>query len=58
MVKLANVTNDISLGKVGEKIEIATGDEIEVLAKSIDRLRVSMKNVSWMTTVETGYNLF
>ncbi|GEM_PF-529630 len=43
VVKLANVTNDISKGKVGEKIEIVTGDEIEVLAKSIDRLRVSMK---------------
>jgi HAMP domain-containing protein len=43
VVKLAKVTNDISMGKVGEKIEIVTGDEIEVLAKSIDRLRVSMK---------------
>jgi methyl-accepting chemotaxis protein len=43
VVKLSSATNDISKGKVGEKIEILTGDEIETLAKSIDRLRVSMK---------------
>jgi methyl-accepting chemotaxis protein len=43
VVKLANITNDISKGKVGEKVEIKTNDEIETLAKSIDRLRVSMK---------------
>ena len=43
VVKLANIANDISMGKVGEKVEIKTGDEIENLAKSIDRLRVSMK---------------
>ncbi|MDK9708919.1 MAG: HAMP domain-containing protein [Desulforhopalus sp.] len=43
VVRLSSATNDISKGKVGEKIEIPTGDEIETLAKSIDRLRVSMK---------------
>lgn len=43
VVYLSTVADNISKGKVGEKVEMKTGDEIETLAKSIDRLRVSMK---------------
>jgi methyl-accepting chemotaxis protein len=43
VVYLSHVADEISKGKVGEKVEMKTGDEIETLAKSVDRLRVSMK---------------
>lgn len=45
IIKLTAASDDISMGKFSEKIEIKSGDEIQVLAKSIDRMRVSMKKM-------------
>jgi HAMP domain-containing protein len=39
------VADDISMGKLSEKIEVTSNDEISQLAKSIDRLRLSVKKL-------------
>jgi methyl-accepting chemotaxis protein len=45
VVNLTRVADDISMGKLSEKVEIASNDEISKLAKSIDRLRLSVKKL-------------
>ncbi|PKL51917.1 MAG: hypothetical protein CVV37_03835 [Nitrospira bacterium HGW-Nitrospira-1] len=45
IVALTESAGNISMGKLSEKIEIKTNDEIEDLAKSMDRMRVSMKKL-------------
>lgn len=45
VVKLTRSADAVSQGMLGEKIELKTGDEIATLAKSIDRMRVSMKKL-------------
>lgn len=46
LLALTNAADDVSLGKLGQKVEAvgATG-EITLLAKSIDRMRISMKKL-------------
>ncbi len=45
VIELTTAADDISMGKLDEKIEIKSGDEIQGLAKSLDRMRVSMKKM-------------
>jgi methyl-accepting chemotaxis protein len=45
VINLTRVADDISMGKLSEKIEISSNDEISKLAKSIDRLRLSVKKL-------------
>ncbi len=46
VIALTNAADDISMGKLTEKVEIkGAKNEIAVLAKSIDRMRVSMKKL-------------
>ena len=45
VIRLTAASDNISKGKLTEKIEIKSDDEIQVLAKSIDRMRVSMKKM-------------
>jgi len=45
VIQLTTAADDISMGKFEEKIEIKSGDEIQGLAKSLDRMRVSMKKM-------------
>ena len=45
VINLTKVADDISMGKLSEKIEVTTNDEIALLAKSIDRLRLSVKKL-------------
>jgi methyl-accepting chemotaxis protein len=45
VINLTKVADDISMGKLSEKIEVKTQDEISMLAKSIDRLRTSVKKL-------------
>ncbi len=45
VVNLTKVADDISMGKLSEKIEVSSNDEIATLAKSIDRLRLSVKKL-------------
>jgi HAMP domain-containing protein len=45
VINLTKVADDISMGKLSEKIEVTSNDEIAKLAKSIDRLRLSVKKL-------------
>ena len=45
LLLLTEASVDLSMGKLNQKIEIKTNDEIEDLAKSIDRMRISMKKL-------------
>lgn len=45
VLELTRVADDISMGKLTEKIEVESNDEISTLAKSIERMRVSMKKL-------------
>jgi methyl-accepting chemotaxis protein len=45
VINLTRVADDISMGKLSEKIEVTSNDEISKLAKSIDRLRQSVKKL-------------
>lgn len=45
IVSLTESSVDLSMGKLNQKIEIKSNDEIEDLAKSIDRMRISMKKL-------------
>ncbi|NLI30739.1 MAG: hypothetical protein GX423_11785 [Nitrospiraceae bacterium] len=45
VIALTAAADDISMGKCEEKIEFKSGDEIQGLAKSLDRMRVSMKKM-------------
>jgi HAMP domain-containing protein len=45
VVNLTKIADDISMGKLSEKIEVTSNDEIAKLAKSIDRLRLSVKKL-------------
>jgi len=45
VVNLTRIADDISMGKLSEKVEFASNDEISKLAKSIDRLRLSVKKL-------------
>jgi methyl-accepting chemotaxis protein len=45
VIHLTRVADDISMGKLSEKIDITSNDEISKLAKSIDRLRNSVKKL-------------
>jgi methyl-accepting chemotaxis protein len=45
VIELTKAADEVSMGKLSEKIEVKTNDEIETLAKSIDRMRVSMKKL-------------
>jgi HAMP domain-containing protein len=45
VLSLTKTADEISMGKLSEKIEAKTNDEISMLAKSIDRMRVSMKKL-------------
>jgi HAMP domain-containing protein len=45
IIKLTVASDNISKGKLEEKIEIKSDDEIQVLAKSIDRMRISIKKM-------------
>ncbi|HWR89742.1 MAG TPA: HAMP domain-containing protein [Dissulfurispiraceae bacterium] len=42
---LATTVNAISMGNLTQKVEVTTKDELAGLAKSIDRMRVSMKRL-------------
>jgi len=45
IIQLTEAADNISMGKLEEKIEIKSGDEIQSLAKALDRMRVSMKKM-------------
>ena len=45
VINLTKVADDISMGKLSEKVEAKSNDEIAQLAKSIDRLRLSVKKL-------------
>ncbi len=45
VLNLTKVADEISMGKLSEKVEVSTNDEISTLAKAIDRMRVSMKKL-------------
>jgi HAMP domain-containing protein len=46
VVGLTRTADEISMGKLSEKVEVpGAKDEIATLAKSIDRMRVSMKKL-------------
>lgn len=45
VISLTNAADAVSMGKLAEKIEVKSNDELETLAKSIDRMRVSMKKL-------------
>jgi methyl-accepting chemotaxis protein len=45
VINLTKIADGISMGKLSEKVEVASHDEIATLAKSIDRMRVSMKKL-------------
>lgn len=45
VLRLTKAADEVSMGKLSEKIEIKTNDEIATLAKSLDRMRVSMKKL-------------
>jgi methyl-accepting chemotaxis protein len=45
VINLTKVADDISMGKLSEKVEATSNDEIAQLAKSIDRLRLSVKKL-------------
>ncbi|MCK7507560.1 MAG: HAMP domain-containing protein [Desulfobacterales bacterium] len=45
MTALATTVNAISMGNLTQKVEVTTKDELAGLAKSIDRMRVSMKRL-------------
>ena len=45
VIALTNAADAVSMGKLADKIEIKSSDELETLAKSIDRMRVSMKKL-------------
>ena len=45
VIALTNAADAVSMGKLANKIEIRSNDELETLAKSLDRMRVSMKKL-------------
>jgi len=45
VLTLTKKAEEISMGKLTEKIDVNTNDEIATLAKAIDRMRVSMKKL-------------
>jgi methyl-accepting chemotaxis protein len=45
IIQLTEAADNVSMGKLEEKIEIKSGDEIQSLAKALDRMRVSMKKM-------------
>ena len=46
LVELTKSADEISMGKTGEKIDIKNArGEIAVLAKSIERMRITMKKL-------------
>jgi HAMP domain-containing protein len=45
VLQLTAAADDVSMGRLNEKIEVKTNDEISELAKSLDRMRVSMKKL-------------
>ncbi|MEK6744661.1 MAG: cache domain-containing protein [Nitrospirota bacterium] len=45
VIALTNAADAVSMGKLADKIEIKSNDELETLAKSLDRMRVSMKKL-------------
>jgi methyl-accepting chemotaxis protein len=45
VLQLTSAANSISKGELGQKIELASNDELATLAKSIDRMRVSLKKL-------------
>jgi len=45
VLNLTKVADEISMGKLTEKVEVTTNDEISTLAKAIDRMRISMKKL-------------
>ncbi|MGE5238930.1 MAG: cache domain-containing protein [Chloroflexota bacterium] len=45
VIALTEAAESVSMGKLSQKIEVKTKDEISALAKSIDRMRVSMKKL-------------
>lgn len=45
VVELTRTADEISMGKLSTKVEVAGAEEIGTLAKSIDRMRVSMKKL-------------
>jgi methyl-accepting chemotaxis protein len=45
VLSLTKAADEVSMGKLGDKIEVQSNDEISTLAKSLDRMRVSMKKL-------------
>ena len=45
VIALTNAADAVSMGKLADKIEIKSNDELETLAKSLDRMRISMKKL-------------
>jgi methyl-accepting chemotaxis protein len=45
VIALTNAADAVSMGKLADKIEVKSNDELETLAKSLDRMRVSMKKL-------------
>lgn len=45
VIALTTAADAVSMGKLADKIEIKSNDELETLAKSLDRMRVSMKKL-------------
>jgi HAMP domain-containing protein len=45
VLMLTKAADEVSMGKLSEKIAVETNDEIATLAKSIDRMRASMKKL-------------
>jgi len=46
IIALTKITDEISMGKVTEKVEIKNArGEIAVLAKAIERMRITMKKL-------------
>lgn len=45
VLSLTKAADEVSMGKLGDKIEVQSNDEIATLAKALDRMRVSMKKL-------------
>jgi methyl-accepting chemotaxis protein len=45
VIQLTDAANSISKGELEQKIELDSDDELAVLAKSIDRMRISLKKL-------------
>lgn len=45
VIQLTKAADGVSMGELDKKVEVSTDDELSVLAKSIDRMRVSMRKL-------------